>query len=319
MGNTSGLPYGTQRGCSAGRGEGHGLTGGSDSRTATHRGRTPRSLIKDECSARPIQASEEAGSQRLGRGEGYIEKMRKIQIIGLAFAAVFAFSMVSASGASAFTLWDECMATTNGTFNSADCNVAGSPKEWEFLEITTLTATDSLPANITLINLGLLTVKILCEGSVDGSVGLNGEDQVTEILNLAGEPITSTKPVTCTNIENCSGTITAYPVNLPWSTQLVNAAGEDAEGNLLGPHTGGENPGWHAACGSTTNQCTNADTILLVENLEAELEVDLTFPVESETSHLPLASCTNTFEKEGLVEGTVSILLAGVERALRAM
>lgn len=55
---------GLPRGCSVGRGQGHDLTGGSNSRTAAHRGRTPRSLTKDECSARPIQASEEANRPR---------------------------------------------------------------------------------------------------------------------------------------------------------------------------------------------------------------------------------------------------------------
>ena len=289
-------------------------------RTAAHRGWTPRSLTKDECSARPSQALEEAGNQRLGRGEGYIKTMRKIQIIGLAFAAIFAFSMVTASGASALTLWDECMEVTagSGLFTNSDCNVLGSPNLWEWLGITTLTAIDSLVADIELINLGFLTVRILCEGSVDGSVGATGEGQVTELLNTAGVAITESNPVTCTNLENCSGTVTAFPVHLPWSTQLVNATAEDAEGNLLGPGTGGD-PGWSAKCGSTVNVCTKADTILLVENLEAELEVDLTFPGEAETSHLPLAGCTLGLESEALVKGTVPILLSNAPaRALRA-
>jgi hypothetical protein len=243
--------------------------------------------------------------------------MRKIQIIGLAFAAIFAFSMVSASGASALTLWDQCTKTAPKLeFLSSDClGAAGTVWGWE--EIKALLPVDSLIADVELINLGFLTIRILCEGSLDGSVGLNGEDQVTELLNTAGEAITSTKPVTCTNLENCGGGASAYPVNLPWSSQLVNTTAEDAEGDLLGPGTGG-NPGWHASCGGTPNECTKADTILLVENLTDELEVDLTFPGESETTHLPLASCTNGLESEALVKGTVSILLEN-GNALQAM
>lgn len=238
--------------------------------------------------------------------------MKKLYVLGLALLGVLAFSAIGASGASAFTLWDECSKAAPTTeFTNADCNVVGAGG-WGWLEITALTTTESLLADVVLINLGFVTVEVLCEGFVDGSVGANGEDEVTELLNELHEPVTSTNPVLCTQIANCPEPL-AYPVNLPWSTQLV------ATGDLLGPSAGHGNPGWHVRCDGTgaENECTREDTILSVENLEAELEVDLTFPEE-------IATCTNALEKEGLVKGTASIFLkpaAGAEpdRALRAM
>jgi len=245
--------------------------------------------------------------------------MRKIQIIGLAFAAVFAFSMVSASGASALTLWDECMETSGGAFTNPDCNVLGSPNLWEWLPITVATNVDSLVTDLILRSSGVVTVEILCEGSLDGTVGPNGEDEVIELLTVGGVAITLAAPVECTNITGCPEPL-ANPVNLPWKTQLVNVTAEDAAGDLLGPGASGLPPGWFVLCvgNGQSNECTKADTILLVENLEAELEVDLIFPLSTDTTNLPLAECTNAFSNDGLVTGEVSILLTGTERALRA-
>jgi hypothetical protein len=234
--------------------------------------------------------------------------MRKIQISGLAFAAIFAFSMISASGASAF-LWDQCTKTAPVlAFNNNDC-VNGAGTEWGWEEITKLETTKSLLTTLTLSSNG---ITIDCNGFADGSVGANGEDEITEILEdkadgTEGPPITSTNPVLCEILAGglfCgTGTADAYPVNLPWKTELV------AAGDLLGPHAGGGNPGWHVKCPSgLTNECTKADTILKVENLETELEVDLTFPPEK-------VPCTTG---EGEVLGTTSIFLVN-GNALRAM
>jgi len=247
--------------------------------------------------------------------------MRKIQIIGLAFAAVFAFSMVSASGASALTLWDECMEMTGGAFTNSDCNVLGSPNLWEWLPITVSTPVDSLTTDLLLLSTGVVSVQVLCEGSMVGTVGATGSGTVTELLNTAGEALSLTGTlVVCTNIEGCPEPL-ATPENLPWNTQLVIAEGEDAAGLLLGPGASGEPPGWFVECmgNGQTNTCTKADTILLVENLEAELEVDLTFPASTDTANLPLAECNNAFSNDGIVSGSISILSKeGTERALRA-
>lgn len=248
--------------------------------------------------------------------------MRKIQIIGLAFAAIFAFSMVSASGASAFTLWDECMEVTAGTgmFTNSDCNEPGAPKSWEWLPMPAATPIDSLPTDLVLLSTGIVTVEVLCEGSMVGTAGLNGGGTVTELLNLAGEVVSLTNLVACTNITGCPEPL-ASPENLPWNTQLVNETTEDATGLLLGPHSGGGNPGWFVKCdgNGTENECTKEDTVLLVENLLAELEVALTFPASTDTKNLALAVCSNGFSNDGFVVGSVSVLITnGAARALRA-
>jgi len=249
--------------------------------------------------------------------------MKKIQIIGFAFAVVFAFSMVSASGASALTLWDECKEVSEGTglWTNSDCNVLGAPKLWEWLPITVSTlTTDSLLTDLLLLSTGVVSIEVLCEGYGDGTIGATGSGTVTGLLNTAGEAISLTKLVACTNISGCPEPL-ASPENLPWNTQLVNAEGEDAAGLLIGPHSGGSSPGWFIECmgNGQTNECTKADTILLVENLESELEVDLILPASTDTANLPLAECTNAFSNDGFVNGTVSILLSNEPpRALRA-
>jgi hypothetical protein len=241
--------------------------------------------------------------------------MRKIQIVGLAFAAIFVYSMVSASGASAFTLWDECMKVPTGTgeFDTADCLTKVSSLDWSWLAITAPTAVVSL---LVLLELSSGGVTLDCEGFTEGTVGGGAADEVTLILNENLEEVTLEKPTECKVIAGsslCTEPALAGPHGLPWKTELV------AAGDLLGPHAGGENPGWEVKCANgLTNLCERADTILKVENLTDELEVDLTFPGAAEK-----ATCTNIFAKEGEVKGTVSIFLPNAlgepDRALQAM
>jgi hypothetical protein len=234
--------------------------------------------------------------------------MRKIQIIGIAFAAVFAFSMVSVSGASALSLWDQCTKTAVLEFTESNCITKGSSPTWGWEEITSLLTIESLP---TLLFLSSGPITLNCEGSLDGSVGPGVEDEVTKILNLKGEEITEAKPVTCevtAGSSLCTAPATASPDNLPWLS-LLQAAGSI---DLL--EEGGKgHPGWLVKCANgLENLCSKETAELGLENLEAELEVDLTFlPAE-------VAECTNALAKSGKVEGTASILLYNLN-ALRAM
>jgi len=227
--------------------------------------------------------------------------MKRIHIIGIAFAAIFAFSMIAASGASAATLWDECakVVPSTGAFTDSDCTVSGAG-EWEWFEIKTPTRTDSLVTTLVLSSNG---TTIDCKGSSDGTVGPGAGGTVTALLNEAGEEITSAKPVTCELLAAglCSTPVTAFPVGLPWLTSLT------ANNNLL---EGTSSPGWSIHCGNgVTNTCTRADSLLTLENLPSELEVDQGF------KQLEVASCTIG---TGTVTGTVSILLEN-GNALRFM
>ncbi|MGA7704305.1 MAG: hypothetical protein WB998_05355 [Solirubrobacteraceae bacterium] len=226
-------------------------------------------------------------------------------MFGLALVAVWAFSALAAGSASAFSLWDQCTKEASVLeFSNSDCTEKVGTSTFGWLEITAPLAVDSLPTTLTLKSNG---TTIDCTGTMDGTVGGGAADEVTSLLNPAGEEITLAKMVKCPILASglCgSGEAEATPVNLPWKTELV------ATGDLLAPHSGGGNPGWFIKCPSgVTNECKREDTILAVANLESELEVDLTFnPAEKATCSIGT----------GEVEGTVSILLVN-GNALRAM
>ncbi len=238
--------------------------------------------------------------------------MRKIYIVGVAFAAIFAFSMIGASGASAFTLWDQCTKTaTPLEFKNSDCTEKVAPFEWGWEEIKVKTSVDSLLTTLTLKSNG---IGIDCEGFMDGTVGPGNEDEVILLLNDAEEEVTETKPALCEVLEDplglCGGVKSiaeASPDGLPWLTLL------EPTGDLLEAGPSGVLPGWLVKCPTgLENLCDKEDTILKVTNLESELEVDLEFNPEE------LALCTVGGATAGVVEGTVSILLVN-GNALRAM
>jgi hypothetical protein len=232
--------------------------------------------------------------------------MKRIHVIGIAFAAILVFSMVSASGASAFTLWDLCMEielpAEKGLFNDNNCLTLGGTEDWEWLEIIVATKIDSLPTTLTLSSNG---TTIDCKGTSVGTIGPGAGGTVTVLLTEAGEEITELAPVTCELLVAglCSAPVTASPVGLPWLTSLTTS------NDLL---EGTSSPGWAIKCNNgVSNTCTRADTLLTVENLTDELEVDLGF------KKLENASCTIG---TGTVEGTVSILDEELpEGAIQAM
>jgi len=230
--------------------------------------------------------------------------------VGIAFAAIFAFSMIVVSGASAAPLWDQCTKTaTVLEFTESNCITTGSSPTWGWEEITLKEPVDSLT---TLLNLSSGGVTVDCIGYADGFVGPGAENELTEFLNAAGLAITSTEPLECTktagsNLE-CEAPALVSPDNLPWLSLL-----QTAETLLLEPHAGGGNPGWLVKCKSTENLCEKEDSLLLVKNLLSELEVDLIF------SPLELANCTNALAKSGSVEGEGAILLVVSGNGLRAM
>jgi hypothetical protein len=227
--------------------------------------------------------------------------MRKIQIVGIVFAAVLAFSMVSVGGASALSLWDQCTKTASALeFTENNCVTKGSSPTWGWEEITSLLTAQSSRASLRL-NSGPITLG--CEGRGTISIGPGNEGEVIRLLTTAGAEITEAKPVEC-KIEAggsvCTSPATVSPDNLPWLTLLQATGGDLLEGSGAG------NPGWLVLCAnSLENLCTKAETLLELENLESELEVDLTFNPAEEVE------CTNALAKKGKVEGTVSISAVG--------
>jgi hypothetical protein len=135
--------------------------------------------------------------------EGKVDQiMKKLHVVMLALVAVFAFSALLASTASAeTTLLSEWLIKGN--------------------MVTTLTSV------VTSGELLLADIKekvmVLCSGELVGSVGPNGEDEVTKVFELGGAvEITLTKLFLCAVQEGCevSPTANVSPEGLPWHTLL---------------------------------------------------------------------------------------------------
>lgn len=72
-----------------------------------------------------------------------------------------------------------------------------------------------------------------CTGVFDGSVGANGEDEVTELLTTGspGTTVTLSAPLVCSSGTGCSAPAEAAAESLPWHTLLYLT-----EGGLLRDH-----------------------------------------------------------------------------------
>jgi hypothetical protein len=217
--------------------------------------------------------------------------MKKTHIIWLALFAAFAFSAVAVASASAeVALW-----LNNGA------------------DITALTSVDTegLLTLATLV-LGVDVALVHCEGIFDGSVGANGEDEITALLTLAGVE-TSKTALTGTSL-NCLGEggecpagdlADVWALNLPWTTQLeLTTAIRDFLREGSGK-TGA--PGYEVVCLNpdetvkSENQCLNP-TSSLEENSATDV-------IGKFTSASEKATCTLG---EGDIEGEgLTLLLTG--------
>ena len=136
------------------------------------------------------------------------EKMRKPYILGAALLALFVFSVVLASTASAVV-----------TFLLAEWLESGAA-------ITSAKLVDQ-EGELNYINLnggGLgVKIEILCSYILDGTVGPASEGSITSLLNLAGEEISGVAltglALLCTNSQNCTEP-KVYAEELPWRTEL---------------------------------------------------------------------------------------------------
>jgi hypothetical protein len=184
--------------------------------------------------------------------------MRKYQALLLALLAVFAVAAVTAGAASAETTL------------LAEWLIAGA----QVLTLTSIETTGELL--LTTKVLGIAGAAILCSGIFDGTVGPNGEDEVTELLNLSHELIGSELvglslkcTVQASTVKEC-GEVGAeaelWTDELPWHTLLVLKEPFTSTGTFLDWFLNG---GYHVLClagKKLENLCSKTLSSALVTN-----------------------------------------------------
>ncbi len=226
----------------------------------------------------------------------------RIAGVGVAMLAVIAFSAIAvASSASAAVVFLLAEWLRNGV---GITETLLSLAEGELLLENKNAPVIKKPASVT------------CSGMLNGSVGVNGADEITELLTLAEEATNATPLaggfLSCTKgtgDEVCEAGSKVWAVNLPWLTILVlwEEGGVTGFADLLKPHTGGGNVGWYVEC--KTALVTLSEECLTPE--AASEQVNATGGVNGSFSEaftllmeLKLALCSGNNEETGNVVGT---------------
>ncbi len=217
--------------------------------------------------------------------------MKRFQILGCTLIAVFAFGVISAASASAETaFWLE-----------------------DGVAITALESTVT-KGTVFLTNLALGSeVTVKCVGEFVGSVGANGEDEITEVISngkKSGTPLTGEDilcEVTVGGLCTLKSDAEVWPVQLPWHTHLLLVApiGTNkveyldillAETNKI--------PGYEVKCsgplGAFSNEC-KGQTSSGVENT-ATISMNGVFSAELGTEAVPCTLGEGITAGEGLLE-----------------
>ncbi len=214
--------------------------------------------------------------------------MKKLQIVLLALVAMLTLGAFAAGSASAevtlVALWLVEGKSVEGTEK-----IATEIKGKITLEDTKTLAGDAA---------------VLCEGILDGSVLANGESEIAEILNKAGEKIAELGGLAliCENEKICSGSgdSEVWPIGLPW-LGLVYLMENEEFLVLLTPMTGTE-IGYELLCLvvglNVEDRCTAPKFDILVTNNA------LTGMAETPggTKTTPNALCSQSKEETGINE-----------------
>jgi hypothetical protein len=213
--------------------------------------------------------------------------MKRIQVLGLALVAVVAVSAFVASAASAVT------------FLLAEWLITGVPLTG------TLAVEQTGELNLINTNGGGLGVRVelLCSGTLDGTIGPNGADEITELLNLEKVAINLTPLVgtalACTNTKNCTEPL-VWAEELPWKTELVLM--EDTESFFVDLLINGK---YYAEClilGVSVNElCEAATTAIKITNIAEGLDAEFSDAFQ-ELAELKLGVCGGRAET-AIVEG----------------
>jgi hypothetical protein len=159
--------------------------------------------------------------------------MKKSRMVFVALVAMFAFGALTVESASAVTfllaLW-----LAKGVAVTAPLTAEAEGE---------LTLEDSAAG-----------AAVLCSGILDGWVGPESLDEISEVLELVTHNLISKTQLVepglvCTNLKSCEEPL-VWADELPWQTEaeLVEDVGGPFFAVLILPHPGGGNIGWHIAC-----------------------------------------------------------------------
>jgi hypothetical protein len=259
-----------------------------------------RPLILDERpDRRTTGLRRDCKQARRGKGQN---TMKRSHTVGLTLIVTAALSATLASTASAIT------------FLLAEWLINGAALT------STLAVEQTGELNIINTNGGGLGVRVelLCSGILDGTIGINGADEITELLNLAKEAINLT-PLTelalsCTNTKNCTEPL-FWAEGLPWKTELQLM--EDTESFFVDLLTSGQYYWECLILGVSVNELCEYATAIKITNIAEGLDAEFSDAFQ-ELAGLPLGTCggrpeTLIVEGLGLIVPDAGTLTASSE------
>jgi hypothetical protein len=159
-----------------------------------------------------------------------------------------------------------------------------------------------------------------CSGILDGFVGPNSADDVTEVLTLGGAAINLTPlagtSVTCELEAVCENSSKVWPAHLPWLSEVElweESPTVSGYVDLILPNGAG-NPGWYVECKTAlltvSEECTTPEVIAEKVNITAGVE-DVFSEAFTLLMGAKLGLCTGNNEETANVEGSGATTIPG--------
>ncbi len=224
--------------------------------------------------------------------------MKKFQLLGVAVVAMLAVGVFSAASASAAvtTLLAEWLVGGMAVTEAQSFNTE---------TVGTLLLEDTKTP--------LGASDIICSGKLLGTIGFDGLDVVSEVLNLAGTPISkvglSGEALVCETVSVCEEAL-VWAINLPWNTllDLIEDGTEKFFGDYI-ENSGAGNPGWEVECMKTIlkpiDECTAVLGVTRL-SLDGPLLLGGFSTALTELTGLKLATCSLGGAEAGIVETAAS-------------
>jgi hypothetical protein len=222
--------------------------------------------------------------------------MKRFHLLGVTLLALFAFGALTA--ASAFA---------QPTFLLAEWSIGGTN--------VTVELRVEAAGELTLKDSGF-KASVLCSAILDGWLGPNSLDYVSEVLTL-GNGLTSNPlgsvALLCATVETCGATPApeAWAVNIPWETELelMEQDGEIFFADFVTSPSAAKTVGWSVQCTilgvSEEDECTAASA---VSELRPGLGPKESFsPAFTILAGAKLANCTLGGKERGEITGELTI------------